>query len=153
MIHQNVVLTVLDTPWDEMWSLWKTVRTTLKCIDVLQSRLKVLNSIEIGWTQDLTVQRNHWNLTNKYIIFRNIILWGFYKPNLLYIFATSFFFIAWTAENSLTILRYCINVTHCEILGSYLQQPHQHNVFRAHFKAEPHRQADGNKWQQIFRLI
>ena len=36
MIHQNIVLTVLHTPWD-MWSMWKTVRTTLKCIDVLQS--------------------------------------------------------------------------------------------------------------------
>ena len=35
-IHWNVVLTVLHTPWD-MWSLWKTVETTLKCIKVLQS--------------------------------------------------------------------------------------------------------------------
>ena len=42
---------------------------------------------------------------------------------------------------------------HCEILGSYLQQPHQHHVFRAHFEAEPHSQAEANKWQQIFCLI
>ena len=33
----NVVLIVLHTPCN-MWSVWKTVGTTLKCIDVLQSR-------------------------------------------------------------------------------------------------------------------
>ena len=41
----------------------------------------------------------------------------------------------------------------CEILGSYLQQHHQHHVFRAHFEAEPHSQAEANKWQRIFCLI
>ena len=39
---------------------------------------------------------------------------------------------------------------HCEILGSNLQQPHQHHDFRAHFQAEPHNQAEANKWQKIF---
>ena len=42
---------------------------------------------------------------------------------------------------------------HCEILGSYLQQRHQHHVFRAHFEAEPHSQAEANKWQHIICLI
>ena len=42
---------------------------------------------------------------------------------------------------------------HCEILGSYLQQPHQHNVFRAHFEADPHSQAQEIKEQRLFRLI
>ena len=36
-IHWNVVRTVLHTPWD-MWSMWKTGGTTLKCINGLQSR-------------------------------------------------------------------------------------------------------------------
>ena len=43
--------------------------------------------------------------------------------------------------------------THCEILDSYLQQPLQHHVFKAYFEAEPHSQAEANKWQQIFCLI
>ena len=34
---------------------------------------------------------------------------------------------------------------HCEILGFSLQQPHQHHVFRAHFEAEPHIQAEADK--------
>ena len=34
---------------------------------------------------------------------------------------------------------------HCEILGSYLLQPHQYHVFRGHFEAEPHSQAKGKK--------
>ena len=33
---------------------------------------------------------------------------------------------------------------HCEICGSYLQQPHQHHVSRAHFEAAPHSQAEAN---------
>ena len=37
MIHWNVLLRVLHTHWD-IWSMWKTVGTTLKCINVLQSR-------------------------------------------------------------------------------------------------------------------
>ena len=41
----------------------------------------------------------------------------------------------------------------CEILGSYLQQRHQHHVFRAHFEAEPHSQAEANTYQGIFRSI
>ena len=40
-------------------------------------------------------------------------------------------------------------IVHCEILGSYLQQPHQHHVFRAHFEAEPHSQEEGNKYLGI----
>ena len=36
-IHWNVVLTVLHTPWN-MWSMWKTVGTTLKWINILQWR-------------------------------------------------------------------------------------------------------------------
>ena len=44
-------------------------------------------------------------------------------------------------------------VCHCDILGSYLQQPPQHYVFRAHFEAELHSQAEANQWQQIFCLI
>ena len=39
---------------------------------------------------------------------------------------------------------------HCEILGSNLQQPHQHHVFRAHFDAEPHSQVEENTKQGIF---
>ena len=31
-------------------------------------------------------------------------------------------------------------IPHCEILGFYLQQPHQHHVFRAPFQADPHSQ-------------
>ena len=42
---------------------------------------------------------------------------------------------------------------HCETLGSYLQQPHQHHVFRAHFEAKPHSQLEGNKWQIILCLM
>ena len=34
---------------------------------------------------------------------------------------------------------------HCEIHGSYLQQPLQHRVFRAHLEAEPHSHAEENK--------
>ena len=34
---------------------------------------------------------------------------------------------------------------HCEILGSYLQQHHQHHVFRAQFWADPHSQTEANK--------
>ena len=30
-----------------------------------------------------------------------------------------------------------LNVCHCEILGSYLQQHHQHHVVRAQFEVEP----------------
>ena len=33
---------------------------------------------------------------------------------------------------------------HCEIHGSYLQQPHQHHVSRAHSEAEPHSQTEAN---------
>ena len=33
---------------------------------------------------------------------------------------------------------------HCEILGSYLQQPLQRHASRAHFDAEPHSQAEAN---------
>ena len=46
-----------------------------------------------------------------------------------------------------------IHHTHSEILGSYLQQPHQHQLSRAHFEAEPHSQAEANKWQPIFCLF
>ena len=51
----------------------------------------------------------------------------------------------WSRVSSLT--------PHCEILGSYLQQPHQHHICRAHFEAEPHSQAEANKWQRMFCLI
>ena len=60
-IHWNVVLTVLHTPWD-MWSMWKTIGTTLKCINVLQSReegpIYHWNSIDSG----PRVQRIHLNV-------------------------------------------------------------------------------------------
>ena len=36
-------------------------------------------------------------------------------------------------------------ICHYEVFGSSLQQPHQHHVFRAHFDAEPHIQAEVNK--------
>ena len=42
---------------------------------------------------------------------------------------------------------------HCEVLGSSLQQLHQHQVFRAHFEAEPYIQAEANNEQRIFRLV
>ena len=42
---------------------------------------------------------------------------------------------------------------HCEILGSYLQQPNQHYCSRAYYKAEPHSQAEANRKQRIFSLI
>ena len=41
-------------------------------------------------------------------------------------------------------------ITHCEILGSYLQQPHQLHASRAHFKAEPHSQTEANRQKGIF---
>ena len=40
--------------------------------------------------------------------------------------------------------KFFLSTCHCEILGSYLQQPHQHHVSRAHFNAQPHSQAEGN---------
>ena len=46
-----------------------------------------------------------------------------------------------------------LSTEHCEILGSYQQQPHQHNVFRAHFEAELHSQAEASKWQRTLCLI
>ena len=36
-IHQNVVLAILQKPWD-IWSLWKIVGTIFQCIIVLQWR-------------------------------------------------------------------------------------------------------------------
>ena len=39
---------------------------------------------------------------------------------------------------------------HCEILGSYLQQYHQHNIFRAHFYAEPQSQAQEKKEDRLY---
>ena len=57
--------------------------------------------------------------------------------------------IFWLAALCTLQSPHCI---HCEILGSYLQQPHQHHVFRGHFEAEPHSQAEANKWQTIFCL-
>ena len=40
----------------------------------------------------------------------------------------------------------------CEILGSYLQQPHQRYVFSGHFKAEPNSQAKAYKHKKILCL-
>ena len=42
---------------------------------------------------------------------------------------------------------------HCEILCSYLQQPNQHRVYKTHFHAEPHSQAEENTLEGIFCSI
>ena len=55
MIHINVVLIIVHTPWD-MWSLYKIVQITFQCMIVFQSREKVLNSITIWLTQYLRVK-------------------------------------------------------------------------------------------------
>ena len=39
---------------------------------------------------------------------------------------------------------------HCEILGSYLQQHHQHPIFRAYFHAEPQGQAQTKKVDRLY---
>ena len=44
-------------------------------------------------------------------------------------------------------------IRHCEIFGSYLQQPHQHHVSKAHFYAEPHSQAEANAQQGMIYHI
>ena len=36
-------------------------------------------------------------------------------------------------------------IAHCEILGSYLQQHHQHPIFSTHFHADPQGQAQTKK--------
>ena len=40
-------------------------------------------------------------------------------------------------------------IRHCEIPGSYLQQHHQHQVFRAHFYANPHSQSQAKKEERL----
>ena len=46
-----------------------------------------------------------------------------------------------------SLLNYLL-LNYSEILGSYLQEPHQQHVFIAHFEAEPHSQAKAKKLQR-----
>ena len=44
---------------------------------------------------------------------------------------------------------FSIHLCHCAILDSYLQQPHQHHVFRALFYADPHSQAKATTEERL----
>ena len=43
--------------------------------------------------------------------------------------------------------------SHCEILGTYMQQDLQHHVFRALLKADPHSQTEAHKEERLLCLI
>ena len=50
---------------------------------------------------------------------------------------------------SLMTLHSWPRTAHCEILGTFLQQHHQHPIFQAHFHAEPQGQAQAKKVDRL----